>query len=50
MHLLRRLAGHWTRVARPRPLPARPELWCRPATLLALRDRRRVGVCVAGWR
>jgi hypothetical protein len=26
------------------------ELWCRPATVLALRDRARAPVCLAGWR
>lgn len=50
MRILRRLAARWNRVARPRPLPNRPEVWCRPATLLVLRDPRRAGACLAGWR
>jgi hypothetical protein len=26
------------------------ELWCRPATLLALRNREHATNCIAGWR
>jgi hypothetical protein len=32
------------------PPAAAPELWCRPATVLALRDPARAGACLAGWR
>lgn len=49
MSLLRRLAGRFTWL-RPDPAPARaPELWCRPATVLVLRDRRHAAAPVAGW-
>ncbi len=37
------------RRAMPSRAPA-PELWCRPATVLALRDRAHAADCVAGWR
>lgn len=43
-----------TKAARALLSPARParrpELWCRPATVLVLRDRSRPGRCLAGWR
>jgi hypothetical protein len=29
---------------------AAPEIWCRPATVLALRDRAHATNCVSGWR
>jgi hypothetical protein len=32
------------------PATESPELWCRGATVLALRDPRRAGAAVAGWR
>ena len=50
MRILCRLAGRWTRLTRSSPLPNQPEVWCRPATLLALRDPRRADACLAGWR
>lgn len=34
---------------RTRPSGAPPEVWCRPATVLALRDRGLAPACVAGW-
>ena len=40
--LFRRLFGT------PALAPA-PELWCRPATVLALRDPARAPACLAGW-
>lgn len=48
-------AGRLGRFARARlaPVsapPTEPALWCRPATVLALRDPRRAGACMAGWR
>ncbi len=50
MRILCRLAGRWGWIARSRPAaPTRPEVWCRPATLLALRDPRHAGTCLAGW-
>ncbi len=30
--------------------PAAPELWCRPATVLALRNQAKAPTCVEGWR
>ena len=50
MRILCRLAGRWRRLTTPRAAPPRPELWCRPATLIALRDPRRAGKCLSGWR
>ncbi len=52
MRIIRRLA---LRLFAPRPdyVPCAsqgPEVWCRPATVLALRDRRLAGRCLAGWR
>ncbi len=29
---------------------AAPELWCRPATVLALRDPAHAPACMRGWR
>ncbi len=34
--------------AAPAPAAA-PELWCRPATVLALRDPERAPACLSGW-
>lgn len=52
MTILTRLtAAARTLLAGPRAVPSNsPEVWCRPATVLALRDRQRAGACVAGWR
>lgn len=52
MRIIRRLAHRLLarRPASPPPLAAGVEVWCRPATVLALRDRRLAGRCVAGWR
>jgi hypothetical protein len=52
MRIIRRFAHRllFRRHASPPPLAAGAELWCRPATVLALRDRRLAGRCVAGWR
>lgn len=48
----RRLACAMHRLATAMLVPAtsRPELWCRPATVLALRDPGRAGASLAGWR
>jgi hypothetical protein len=37
------------RFGRPAGVPA-AEIWCRPATVLALRNRAHATDCVAGWR
>jgi hypothetical protein len=29
--------------------PPAAELWCRPATVLALRDREQAPACISGW-
>jgi hypothetical protein len=52
MRIIRRLAFRLLarRHASPPRIIAGAELWCRPATVLALRDRRLAGRCVAGWR
>jgi hypothetical protein len=52
MAILNRLAAAARALlAGPPQHPARaPELWCRAATVLALRDQRRAATCVAGWR
>ena len=50
---LRRLACRVWRFGRtllPSAAPASPELWCRPATVLVLRDPRRAAAPVEGWR
>jgi hypothetical protein len=49
LHRLAAAARAFIAVGRETPARA-PELWCRPATVLALRDRRRAGACVAGWK
>jgi hypothetical protein len=51
MPLFRRLACRFWHLAHVRAAPARSaELWCRPATVLVLRDPRRARAPVAGWR
>jgi len=50
MRILCRLAGRWRRLAHVPRLPNEPALWCRPATLLALRNPKHAGTCLAGWR
>ena len=50
---LTRLARALRALLGPAATPPRavaPELWCRPATVLALRDPARAPACVAGWR
>ncbi len=37
------------RALRRDPAAALPELWCRPATVLALRNRARAPDCLSGW-
>ena len=50
MTMFRRLAGRLCRLW-PVAGPVRyPELWCRPATVLVLRDPRRAAAPLAGWR
>ena len=50
MPLFRRLACRLWQFAN-RPPPARSaELWCRPATVLVLRDPSRARAPVADWR
>ncbi len=44
--LLRRLRRRLAHAARPRMAP---ELWCRPATVLVLRDPARAAACLGGW-
>jgi hypothetical protein len=38
------------RAFRRDPSAAAPELWCRPATVLALRDPAHAPSCMQGWR
>ncbi len=38
------------RMFRRDPSAAAPELWCRPATVLALRDPAHAPACMRGWR
>jgi hypothetical protein len=38
------------RLAGRAPTAGAPELWCRPATMLAPRDPARAPACLAGWR
>ena len=45
--LLRRLHLRLAHAARPR---LAPELWCRPATVLVLRDPAWRAACLGGWR
>jgi hypothetical protein len=44
IRFLLRLRSFFTGASRPAP-----EIWCRPATVLALRDQARAPRCVAGW-
>ena len=50
MTLLTRLVRALFTGPRRAPKAASAELWCRPATVLALRDRARAPACLAGWR
>jgi hypothetical protein len=50
MHLICRIARLLRFGAVRSAASAVPELWCRPATVLALRDPRRAPACLAGWR
>ena len=45
-----RLARALRRARHRAPEAASPELWCRPATVLALRNRAHAAACLAGWR
>jgi hypothetical protein len=45
-----RFARAWRAGPGHPPKAASAELWCRPATVLALRDRAQAPVCLAGWR
>jgi hypothetical protein len=50
LHRIVRLARALRAAAGGAPVTAKPELWCRPATVLALRDRKHAPACLAGWR
>ncbi len=50
MPSFRRLACRLARLLSSPGAARLPELWCRPAIVLVLRDQRRAGASVAGWR
>jgi hypothetical protein len=52
MILLIRLAGLGRALlaATAGPATASPELWCRPATILVLRNPALAPSCLSGWR